>query len=80
MKIIDISTRRRVTIAMFTLAVVLFGVVSFLRLREQLCRELCASSISVSDVVKVQRQKSSDLIAGFVSVVESERLGDARDF
>ena len=40
MKIIDISTRRPVTIAMFTLAVVLFGVVSLFRLNINLPAEI----------------------------------------
>jgi HAE1 family hydrophobic/amphiphilic exporter-1 len=47
MKIIDISTRRRVTIAMFTLAVVLFGIVSFSRLKINLLPELTYPTLTV---------------------------------
>ena len=47
MKIIDISTRRRVTIAMFTLAVVLFGVVSFSRLKINLLPELTYPTLTI---------------------------------
>jgi HAE1 family hydrophobic/amphiphilic exporter-1 len=47
MKIIDISTRRRVTIAMFTLAVLLFGVVSLLRLNINLLPELTYPTLTV---------------------------------
>jgi len=47
MKIIDISTRRRVTIAMFTLAVILFGSVSFFRLRINLLPELSYPTLTV---------------------------------
>jgi HAE1 family hydrophobic/amphiphilic exporter-1 len=47
MKIIDISTRRRVTIAMFTLAVVLFGVVSFLKLKINLLPDLTYPTLTV---------------------------------
>jgi HAE1 family hydrophobic/amphiphilic exporter-1 len=47
MKIIEISTRRRVTIAMFTLAVVLFGVVSFLRLKINLLPDLTYPTLTV---------------------------------
>ncbi|MDD3643319.1 MAG: efflux RND transporter permease subunit [Candidatus Krumholzibacteria bacterium] len=47
MKIIDISTRRRVTIAMFTLAVILFGAVSFFRLKINLLPELSYPTLTV---------------------------------
>lgn len=47
MKIIEISTRRRVTIAMFTLAVLLFGVVSLLRLKINLLPELTYPTLTV---------------------------------
>ncbi len=47
MKIIDISIRRRVTIAMFTLAVVLFGFVSFLRLKINLLPELTYPTLTI---------------------------------
>jgi len=47
MKIIDISTRRPVTIAMFTLAVVLFGVVSLLRLKVNLLPDLTYPTLTV---------------------------------
>lgn len=47
MKIIEISTRRRVTIAMFTLAVVLFGVVSFSRLKINLLPELTYPTLTI---------------------------------
>jgi HAE1 family hydrophobic/amphiphilic exporter-1 len=47
MKIIDVSTRRRVTIAMFTLAVVLFGAVSFSRLKINLLPELTYPTLTV---------------------------------
>ncbi|MFH1311960.1 MAG: efflux RND transporter permease subunit, partial [Candidatus Eisenbacteria bacterium] len=47
MNIIDISTRRRVTIAMFTLAVILFGVVSLLRLKINLLPELTYPTLTV---------------------------------
>ena len=40
MKIIDISIRRRVTIAMFTLAIILFGAVNFFRLNINLLPDL----------------------------------------
>ncbi|MCK5331770.1 MAG: efflux RND transporter permease subunit, partial [Candidatus Marinimicrobia bacterium] len=40
MKLIDISIRRRVTIAMFTVAVLLFGMVSFSRLKVNLLPDL----------------------------------------
>jgi HAE1 family hydrophobic/amphiphilic exporter-1 len=47
MKIIDISTRRPVTIAMFTLAVVLFGVVSLFRLKINLLPDLTYPTLTV---------------------------------
>ncbi len=47
MRLIDISTKRRVTIAMFTLAVVLFGVVSFVRLKINLLPELTYPTLTV---------------------------------
>ena len=47
MKIIEISIKRRVTIAMFTLAVVLFGFVSFLRLNINLLPNLTYPTITV---------------------------------
>jgi HAE1 family hydrophobic/amphiphilic exporter-1 len=47
MNIIEISTRRRVTIAMFTLAVVLFGVVSLFRLKINLLPELTYPTLTV---------------------------------
>lgn len=47
MKIIEISTRRRVTIAMFTLAVVLFGFVSFLRLKLNLLPDLTYPTLTI---------------------------------
>ena len=47
MKIIDISTRRPVTIAMFTLAVVLFGMVSLFRLKINLLPDLTYPTLTV---------------------------------
>ena len=47
MKIIDISTRRPVTIAMFTLAVVLFGVVSLFRLKINLLPDLTYPTLTI---------------------------------
>ncbi|HUV37138.1 MAG TPA: efflux RND transporter permease subunit [Patescibacteria group bacterium] len=47
MKIIELSIRRRVTIAMFTLAIILFGSVSFLRLKINLLPELTYPSLTV---------------------------------
>ncbi len=47
MKIIEISIRRRVTIAMFTLAVILFGFVSFLRLKINLLPELTYPTLTI---------------------------------
>lgn len=47
MKIIEISTRRRVTIAMFTLAVVLFGFVSFTRLKINLLPDLTYPTLTI---------------------------------
>ncbi len=47
MKIIDISIKRRVTIAMFTLAVILFGTVSFFRLKINLLPELTYPTLTI---------------------------------
>ncbi len=47
MKIIETSIRRRVTIAMFTLAVVLFGFVSFTRLKLNLLPELSYPTLTI---------------------------------
>jgi HAE1 family hydrophobic/amphiphilic exporter-1 len=47
MKIIDTSIKRRVTIAMFTVAVVLFGFVSFTRLKLNLLPELNYPTLTV---------------------------------
>jgi len=47
MKIIEVSTRRRVTIAMFTLAIVLFGFVSFLRLKINLLPDLTYPTLTI---------------------------------
>ncbi len=47
MKLIEISIKRRVTIAMFTLAVLLFGLVSFFRLKMNLLPELSYPTITV---------------------------------
>lgn len=47
MKIIDISTRRRVTIAMFTVAVVLFGIVAFGRLKVNLLPDLTYPTLTI---------------------------------
>lgn len=47
MKLIDISIRRRVTISMFTLAVLLFGFVSFFRLKVNLLPELTYPTLTV---------------------------------
>lgn len=47
MKIIELSTRRRVTIAMFTLAIVLFGFVSFLRLKINLLPDLTYPTLTI---------------------------------
>ena len=47
MKIIDISTRRPVTIAMFTLAVVLFGMVSLFRLKINLLPDLTYPTLTI---------------------------------
>ncbi len=46
-KIIEISTRRRVTVAMFTIAVLLFGFVSFTRLRINLLPELTYPTLTI---------------------------------
>ncbi|MBN1885122.1 MAG: efflux RND transporter permease subunit [Candidatus Krumholzibacteriota bacterium] len=47
MNIIDLSIRRRVTVAMFTLAVLLFGAVSFSRLKMNLLPELTYPTLTV---------------------------------
>ncbi|MBN2072202.1 MAG: efflux RND transporter permease subunit [Candidatus Krumholzibacteriota bacterium] len=47
MKIIDISIKRRVTIAMFTIAVILFGFVSFFRLKINLLPELTYPTLTI---------------------------------
>ena len=47
MKIIEISTRRRVTIAMFTIAVLLFGAVSFQRLKVNLLPDLTYPTLTI---------------------------------
>jgi HAE1 family hydrophobic/amphiphilic exporter-1 len=47
MKIIDLSIRRHVTVAMFTLAVILFGFVSFFRLKINLLPEMSYPTITV---------------------------------
>lgn len=47
MKIIELSIRRRVTIAMVTLAIILFGSVSFFRLKINLLPELTYPSLTV---------------------------------
>ncbi len=47
MKIIEVSIRRRVTIAMFTLAVILFGFVSFSRLKINLLPELSYPTLTI---------------------------------
>jgi HAE1 family hydrophobic/amphiphilic exporter-1 len=46
-KIIETSTRRRVTVAMFTIAVLLFGFVSFTRLRINLLPELTYPTLTI---------------------------------
>ncbi|MGI9265020.1 MAG: efflux RND transporter permease subunit, partial [Gammaproteobacteria bacterium] len=47
MKLVDIATKRRVTIVMFTIAVVLFGFVSLSRLKVNLLPELSYPTITV---------------------------------
>jgi len=47
MKIVEISVRRRVTIAMFTVAVLLFGIVSFDRLKVNLLPELSYPTLTI---------------------------------
>ncbi len=47
MKIIEVSTRRRVTIAMFTVAVVLFGSVSLGRLKVNLLPDLTYPTLTI---------------------------------
>ncbi len=46
-KIIDVSVRRRVTVAMFTIAVLLFGFVSFTRLKINLLPELSYPTLTI---------------------------------
>lgn len=46
-KIIDVSVRRRVTVAMFTIAVLLFGFVSFTRLKINLLPELTYPTLTI---------------------------------
>ncbi len=47
MNLVDVSIRRRVTVVMFTLAVILFGVVSFLRLKINLLPDLTYPTLTV---------------------------------
>ncbi|MCK5147363.1 efflux RND transporter permease subunit [bacterium] len=47
MKLIDTATRRRVTIAMFTMAVALFGLVSFFRLKINLLPDLSYPTLTI---------------------------------
>ena len=47
MKVVDFSTKRRVTIAMFTLAIILFGFVSFFRLKINLLPELNYPTLTI---------------------------------
>jgi HAE1 family hydrophobic/amphiphilic exporter-1 len=47
MKLIELSTRRHVTIAMFTLAIVLFGFVSFFRLKINLLPDLSYPTLTI---------------------------------
>jgi HAE1 family hydrophobic/amphiphilic exporter-1 len=47
MNAIEFSTKRRVTVAMFTLAVILFGFVSFFRLRINLLPELSYPTLTI---------------------------------
>jgi HAE1 family hydrophobic/amphiphilic exporter-1 len=47
MNIIEFSTNRRVTVAMFTLAVILFGFVSFFRLKINLLPELSYPTLTI---------------------------------
>ncbi len=47
MSIIDFSVKRRVTVAMFTLAVILFGFVSFFRLKINLLPELSYPTLTI---------------------------------
>jgi len=47
MKLIDFSTRRKVTIAMFTLGILLFGIVSLSRLKINLLPELSYPTLTV---------------------------------
>ena len=47
MKLIEISIRRRVTIAMFTVAVLLFGMVSFSRLKVNLLPDLTYPTLTI---------------------------------
>ncbi len=47
MKLIELSIRRRVTIAMFTIAILLFGMVSFSRLKVNLLPDLTYPSLTI---------------------------------
>lgn len=47
MKIIDFSTRRRVTVAMFTIGILLFGIVSLSRLKVNLLPELSYPTLTI---------------------------------
>lgn len=46
-KLIDVAIRRRVTVAMFTIAVMLFGFVSFTRLKINLLPELSYPTLTI---------------------------------
>jgi len=47
MNLVDISIRRRVTISMFTLAILLFGFVSFFRLKINLLPDLTYPTLTI---------------------------------
>ncbi len=47
MKIIDLSTRRRVTVAMFTIGILLFGFVSLSRLKINLLPDLSYPTLTI---------------------------------
>ena len=47
MKLIEVSIRRKVTIAMFTIAILLFGIVSFYRLKVNLLPDLTYPSLTI---------------------------------
>ena len=47
MKIVELSVRRRVTVAMFTIAVLLFGLVSFDRLKVNLLPDLSYPTLTI---------------------------------